>query len=90
MFGRVASLVVGAVLLLAGVSGAADAPEGRVFGKGVSDPSDIVLVSELLANPDKYIDVNVVLTAARSGLFPACTLRSNGWANSCSWFTAAR
>ncbi len=68
MFGRVASLIVSAALILASASGAADAPEGRVFGKGVSNPSDTVLISDLLADPAKYIDQTVRVSGTVVGV----------------------
>jgi hypothetical protein len=57
------------ILLSIGLLGAgAPEAEERVYGKGVSDPEDLTLISELLEAPDKYLGETVRVEGAVVGV----------------------
>ena len=68
MFGRLATVVVAAVLLTASAVISAEKTPARVFGKGVTDPADTVPISQLLSNPDKYLDKTVRVSGVVVGV----------------------
>jgi hypothetical protein len=68
MFGRLAFVAIAAAILMAPGAFAADEPEARVFGKGVTDPSDTVPISQLLSNPEDYLDKTVRVSGAVVGV----------------------
>ena len=69
MFGRVTSILLGTAMLLALSTAAMAGPAAeRTYGKGVSDPGDLVAISELLSNPDQYIDKTVRVSGSVVGV----------------------